>query len=350
MVELVVAVVAAAVGLAVGYRLGRRRAAPAAPVRSDAAAVDAHQRGVETFAGAVAPVWSNQVESSRAQMEAGVGAVTAEFSRIVENLDAVLASSSAALTDTHGGGSFERGRERLGHVVDTLDNALTAKREALQDLSGLLALNDELRQMTTEVAQIASQTNLLALNASIEAARAGKAGAGFGVVAHEVRALADRSLQTSERMADKVAGIGTAIDTVLTKASGDAEREGTEVTRANGEVREVLEDLHAVFSGLRDSSDQMERAAVDIRAGVSEALVNLQFQDRVGQVLEHLRDNIERLPVVVAGARDENGAPRPLDPKPLLDELAATYTMRQEHDAHRTGASADVPESEITFF
>ncbi|WP_433206235.1 methyl-accepting chemotaxis protein [Dactylosporangium sp. CS-047395] len=343
MAEVLYAIVALLIGLALGFAAGRRRAvAPEPQVERP----DAFRRGVGAFADEVAPVWSAQIESSRAQMESGISAVTQQFSQIVDNVDAVLASSADALGPQAGGaGTFDRGRERLGGVVHTLDSAMRAKRQAVHDLAGLAGFNDELKQMTADVAQIAAQTNLLALNASIEAARVGAAGAGFGVVAMEVRRLADRSLQTSEQMAQKVAGIGAAIESVLAGAEGDAERESVAVARANDDVQEVIDDLQDVVNRSRESSQRLERAAVEIRGTISDALVNLQFQDRVGQVLQHLEDNIKLLPRHVADAPDTGPQARR-----LLEELERTYTMQGELQAHRLGAVTEAPTSEITFF
>jgi methyl-accepting chemotaxis protein len=63
-----------------------------------------------------------------------------------------------------------------------------------------------LREIVSTIEGIASQTNLLALNASIEAARAGDAGRGFGVVANEVKKLAADTRAATARAAGMIAG------------------------------------------------------------------------------------------------------------------------------------------------
>ncbi|MFG1926584.1 methyl-accepting chemotaxis protein [Cryptosporangium sp. NPDC048952] len=348
MAELLLALVTLVVGLGVGVVVGKRGSSREIKPAGDPA-VEFH-RSVVDFAGAVAPVWSAQVDTSRAQMENAISGVTEQFAGIVDNLDTVLESSAGVL---HGDSAavFDRSRERLGDVVSTLDNAVAMKRQALEELRTLDDLTGELKQMASEVTAIASQTHLLALNAAIEAVRVGEAGAAFEVVALEVRHLAERSLDTSSRITDKVTGISGAIDTVISNAQAGTDREDVAVSQANGDVNEVLEDLQSVVAGFQQSSGELESAAVGIREQISTSLVELQFQDRVCQVLEHLRDSIAQLPTVVADApTGPTGEPLPLDAHVLLDALAADYTMEEERVAHETGGAVQQRDSEITFF
>lgn len=86
---------------------------------------------------------------------------------------------------------------------------------------------------------------------------------------------------------------------------------------------------------------------------VAGILVGMQFQDRVCQILGHVGADHARLLDVLAQARAarEAGESVPaVDTTKWLDELAATYTTREQLDNHRGDAPAPAGESDITFF
>ena len=350
-VALVGAAVAVAAGLGTtgfgGYRLGRRAAAGAA---SGAGRPDPMVASLQEFGGTVTPVWAGHVETARLQMEEAISGLVSTFAGIVDLLDTALSSSRFALSGSQAQ-VFDDSRSRLGGVVDTLDGALQMKQRTVQGLRMLLSLNEEMRQMTSEVTRIAAQTHLLALNAAIEAQRVGEAGRAFNVVALEVRQLADLSGATGQRIGQKAVEVSDAIAAAVATAESEAEREATMVTDANDQVHSVLDDLLGMVTSLRDSSEDLGRAAQGIQLQIGESLVAFQFQDRVGQMLVHLRESIEEFPGLIAGALED--APvsyRAMDVEGALERLKGSYTMVEQHEVHTSGVAAAVRETEITFF
>ena len=94
--------------------------------------------------------------------------------------------------------------ERLVTAAAAVDQAQARSRSALASVEDLTASIADIERDVGTIAAIAAQVNLLALNATIEAARAGTAGAGFRVVAGEVKALSQQTQRATDEIVTSV--------------------------------------------------------------------------------------------------------------------------------------------------
>ncbi len=151
----------------------------------------AFQRMYETLERTALHGQSLLVSSQEATMH--LGGLTANIAQVTAQARTANEMSKATL------GSVKSGSETLQHSIGAIG-------ERAREISKILRLIEE----------IADQTNLLALNAAIEAARAGEAGRGFGVVADEVKRLAERSAQATRDIGSIIEGVQKDVGAAVT--------------------------------------------------------------------------------------------------------------------------------------
>lgn len=299
----------------------------------------------QLFGEALAPVWSGHIESSREQTEAAISTLAVLFSAIVEKLDVAVQTSSQetqTIDDSDAGmvAVFDRSEHKLAAVVASQQAAMTSMVGMLGKVEGLDQFIAELQDMAGDVAKIAQQSNLLALNAAIEAARSGEQGRGFAVVAKEFRMLSIQSGETGRRIADKVQVISAAITATCQAVQASVHQEDVSMRSAQASIGEVLTDFKGITDGLLRSSTLLKNESIGIKAEICNALVQLQFQDRVSQIMSLVKNNIEKLPAFLQAhhiAYAQGGPLQALDAQILLSELEKTYVMADQHAVH-TGA------------
>jgi methyl-accepting chemotaxis protein len=314
--------------------------------------------GLDDLCVEVLPIWSRQIEAARGNTEEAITDLTLRFANLSQRLEAaVAASQSTAGASGDGSGLvalLNESQADLNSIIASLRSALEVKSVMLKEIQALSLLTDALKNMAKDVGDIASQTNLLALNAAIEAARAGEVGRGFAVVADEVRKLSNLSGETGKKISETVETVNNAIAATLRASEQYARQDEEMVVNSERVIEQVLAQFHTATSGLADSTEELRHESQAIGGEIAEVLVALQFQDRVSQMLMHVRNDLEKLETHLEMHEQELAAGRflgPIDARAWLEELSRTYTMPEQHAIHGGGSSGAASQSdEITFF
>ncbi|WP_372981786.1 methyl-accepting chemotaxis protein [Marinobacter sediminum] len=185
---------------------------------------------------------------------------------------------------------IEGSEDRLSLVANYLQTLPSLMEKQKQAMEQLIREVTSLRSAADQIKDISDRTGLLALNASIEAARAGAAGAGFSVVAQEVRDLASRSNEVADHISERVNEFNLTLENNFVWAVGDGIEEKME---AASNLPEFIQVIHKNYEDIRQYYKTMLTVVTEHNAeiadGLTQMLGSVQFQDVVMQQIDRLQ-------------------------------------------------------------
>jgi methyl-accepting chemotaxis protein len=182
---------------------------------------------------------SREVAAISQQISEGAGEQAAGLEETSASLEEI-----SALSRENADRVAEIDRVMREDAAESFQDIQRRMSEMNQAATAVQAAGEETARIIRTIDEIAFQTNLLSLNAAVEAARAGEAGAGFGVVAEEVRALAIRAAEAARESAGLI----------------------EKTRRHNAEIVDLAEKVNGAVGGNHDIAEQVTQAMADIRS------------------------------------------------------------------------------------
>lgn len=285
------------------------------------------------------------IDSSRKAGDEAVLALTRLFGATARRLEATAKASQSMAAEISGEGGVlavvDRCDADLRSVAATLKKLQVSKDAVLDEVRRYA----DLREMAGQVQHIAMQLRLLSFNAAVEAARAGEAGSTFAIVAKEMRLLAELSAGTGSQMAKKVELINASLAEIALGSTRSADADGQSIANADAAICDVMQRLKQLGGSLSRSVETLDKESGQVREEISTALVQLQFQDRVSQILSHVATSMGGLREMV-----ENGSRGVIDAQAWVREMARGFSTHEEFQ-NLHGTQGVVQKSEqIIFF
>ena len=199
---------------------------------------------------------SNAIELSSKDVERlASSAHQMSISIKVMNENSIIASKQSSQAMSEASASSEQ----LNDNVEVINQLNADVNNAAEKIKSLSQNATEIQNITNVIDAISGQTNLLALNAAIEAARAGEQGRGFAVVADEVRALASKTAEATEKIGSMLTQINEETSQT-THVMAHVVEQSHRIVNSMGPLATSLSDVNQQMKESTDASNHISAA------------------------------------------------------------------------------------------
>lgn len=261
--------------------------------------------------------------------------------------------------------TLSQNERALEHMRRSFDERSNDSSGLINSLRSVQERSKIVHDQTARIHKLAQTTNLLALNAAVEAARSGEVGRGFAVVAGEVRNLSIQSATAADDIEKTISEFTNALDQLAQTISGYVKDEASMFDTVHGSMQSLTGELVGIIVEMNGNNDKIADGNKKAQKTVHDIVMSLQFQDSTRQVLEHVRNDLNRLADSLAqrvGALDRwcNAQGLALQLGNETNDLYQSYTMNSERaiygkhakDGARVAAKDGdkSPSEDVTFF
>ncbi len=257
-------------------------------------------QGVNVLSAASTEILSvtAQLSSSTAETASAVNETSATVEEVRKTTEVTNQKAKAVAEKSQAVNQVVKNGQASVEEIITGMNHINQQMDSIA--SNVIRLSEQsqaIGEIIASVTDIAEQSNLLAVNASIEAAKAGEFGKGFGVVAQEIKNLAEQSKQATTNIRNILTDIQRGISSTVISTE-----QGTKTVATGMKLtKEAQEAIVVLNQGISDAA----RAGIQITASSQEQVVGM---DQISIAMENIRtaaqNNLEVTRQVEKTARD----------------------------------------------
>ncbi|MCT4621928.1 MAG: ABC transporter substrate-binding protein [Marinisporobacter sp.] len=255
---------------------------------------------------------SNNVEIQMESIEKVVSEIS-NYTALAEEVLSSTENSKVIAQETMD--IAKKGNDAVDDSIQAMSEIEISVENAKKVVNDLSIKSAHINEMLKIIKDIADHTNLLSLNASIEAARAGEAGRGFGVVAKEVKNLAQRSVESAGQISNTIREINESIGESIAAMDESMKKvlEGNEIAKntkdvfnniigAVGTTSNVAEEINMVVSRQMEgldriivSTEEMNKTSENVMTMVETASLNTQYTKTSLRLLSEVSKDLQSI-------------------------------------------------------